>query len=67
MRQTHLSRLVTYQRGAESVDIAATLGTTTYQPVEKVLDTHGIFTIDGWEGFRVSWMRISDGFGQTQA
>ena len=31
MRQTHLSRLVTYQRGVESVDIAATLGSTTYE------------------------------------
>ena len=31
MRQAHLSRLVTYQRGIESVDIAATLGSTTYE------------------------------------
>jgi len=35
MRQTHLSRLVTYQRGVESVDIAATLGSTTYEVADE--------------------------------
>lgn len=35
VRQTHLSRLVTYQRGAESVDIAATLGSTTYEVADE--------------------------------
>lgn len=35
VRQTHLSRLVTYQRGVESVDIAATLGTTTYEVADE--------------------------------
>lgn len=31
VRQTHMSRPVTYQRGVDSVDLAATLGTTTYE------------------------------------
>ena len=35
MRQTHLSRLVTYQRGVESVEIAATLGSTTYEIADE--------------------------------
>ena len=35
VRQTHLSRLVTYQRGVESVDIAATLGSTTYEVADE--------------------------------
>jgi len=35
MRQTHLSRLVTYQRGVESADIAATLGSTTYEVADE--------------------------------
>jgi len=35
MRQTHLSRLVTYQRGVESVDLAATLGSTTYEAADE--------------------------------
>ena len=35
MRQTHLSRLVTYQRGVETVDIAATLGSTTYEIADE--------------------------------
>lgn len=35
MRQTHLSRLVTYQRGVETVDIAATLGATTYEVADE--------------------------------
>ncbi|NLY01531.1 MAG: hypothetical protein GXY83_36020 [Rhodopirellula sp.] len=35
MRQTHLSRTVTYQRGVDSVDIAATLGTTTYEVADE--------------------------------
>jgi hypothetical protein len=30
-RQLHMSRTVSYQRGADSVDIAATLGSTTYE------------------------------------
>lgn len=35
VRQTHLSRTVTYQRGVESVDIAATLGSTTYEVADE--------------------------------
>jgi hypothetical protein len=35
MRQTHLSRLVTYERGVETVDIAATLGSTTYEIADE--------------------------------
>jgi len=35
MRQTHLSRTVTYQRGIETVDIAATLGATTYEVADE--------------------------------
>jgi len=35
MRQTHLSRTVTYQRGVESVDVAATLGSTTYEVADE--------------------------------
>lgn len=31
VRSTHLSRLVTYQRGGESIEIAATLGATTLE------------------------------------
>ena len=30
-RVRHMSRLVTYSRGAESVELAATLGSTTYE------------------------------------
>lgn len=35
MRQAHLSHTVTYQRGVESVDIAATLGSTTYEVADE--------------------------------
>jgi len=35
MRQTHLSRTVTYQRGVDSVDLAATLGSTTYEVADE--------------------------------
>lgn len=35
IRQSHLSRTVTYQRGVDSVDIAATLGTTTYEVADE--------------------------------
>jgi hypothetical protein len=35
MCQAHLSRTVTYQRGVDSVDIAATLGTTTYEIADE--------------------------------
>jgi len=35
MRQSHLSRLVTYQRGGDSVEIAATLGSTTYEVADE--------------------------------
>ena len=35
MRQTHLARLVTYERGVETVDIAATLGATTYEVADE--------------------------------
>ncbi len=35
VRQAHLSRTVTYQRGVETVDIAATLGSTTYEIVDE--------------------------------
>ncbi|MCC7406912.1 MAG: hypothetical protein IT442_02495 [Phycisphaeraceae bacterium] len=31
MRLAHLSQLVTYERGGTSIQIAATLGTTTYE------------------------------------
>jgi hypothetical protein len=31
MRQAHLSRMVTYSRGGESVQIAATVGSTTFE------------------------------------
>ena len=35
MRQSHLSRTVTYQRGGDSVEIAATLGATTYEVADE--------------------------------
>jgi len=35
MRQAHLSRTVMYQRGVETVDIAATLGSTTYEIADE--------------------------------
>lgn len=35
MRQSHLSRTVTYQRGGDSVEIAATLGSTTYEVADE--------------------------------
>jgi hypothetical protein len=35
VRQAHLSRTVTYQRGSESVDLAATLGSTTYETADE--------------------------------
>ncbi|MCC7407479.1 MAG: hypothetical protein IT442_05370 [Phycisphaeraceae bacterium] len=31
MRLAHLSQLVTYERGTDSVELAATLGTTSYE------------------------------------
>ena len=34
-RQAHLSRTVTYQRGVDSVEIAATLGATTYEVADE--------------------------------
>lgn len=34
-RQTHLSRTLTYQRGVDSVDVAATLGSTTYEVADE--------------------------------
>ncbi len=35
MRETHLSRAVTYQRGVESIDLAATSGSTTYEVADE--------------------------------
>lgn len=35
MRRTHLSRLVTYERGGDSVEIAATLAATTYEVADE--------------------------------
>ena len=35
MRAAHLSRQVTYERGGESVQIAATLGSTTYEVADE--------------------------------
>ena len=35
-RRTHLSRQVTYQRGDESVEVAATLGSTTYEVTDDL-------------------------------
>jgi ubiquinone/menaquinone biosynthesis C-methylase UbiE len=35
MRTAHLSRSVTYQRGSESVEIAATMGQTTYEVADE--------------------------------
>ncbi len=35
VRETHMSRMVTYQRGVDSVDIAATLGSTTYEVADE--------------------------------
>jgi len=35
VRQAHLSRTVTYQRGVDSVGIAATLGSTTYEVADE--------------------------------
>ncbi|MCC7408868.1 MAG: hypothetical protein IT442_12405 [Phycisphaeraceae bacterium] len=34
MRLAHLSQLVTYERGADSVELAATLGTTSYEVMD---------------------------------
>lgn len=36
MRTAHMSSQVTYQRGAETVDIDATFGTTTYEVADDV-------------------------------
>ena len=35
MRRSHLSRTVTYQRGTDSVEIAATLGSTTCEVADE--------------------------------
>lgn len=35
-RHTHLTRTVTYQRGAESVEIAATVGRTVFEQADDV-------------------------------
>ncbi len=35
MRQAHLSRQVTYERGVDSVEMAATLGATTYEAADE--------------------------------
>ena len=35
VRQTHLSRTVTYQRGGDTVEIAATLGSTGYDVADE--------------------------------
>jgi hypothetical protein len=35
MRQSHLSRAVTYQRGDDSVEVAATLGATSYDVADE--------------------------------
>lgn len=35
MRATHLSRQVTYRRGGDSVEIVATLGSTTYEIADE--------------------------------
>jgi len=35
VRQAHLSRTVTYQRGVDTVDVAATLGSTTYEVADE--------------------------------
>ena len=35
MRVAHLSRTVIYQRGGQSVEIAATLGSTTYEVADE--------------------------------
>lgn len=43
MRLKHCSRTVTYQRGAASVDIPATVGSTTYE----IDDGYGV--VEAWE------------------
>ena len=35
MRTRHMSRIVTYSRGAESVELSATLGSTTYEVMDE--------------------------------
>ncbi|HQL75981.1 MAG TPA: hypothetical protein PLD58_22590 [Phycisphaerae bacterium] len=35
MRNAHLARAVTYQRGGQSVDLSATLGSTDYQVADE--------------------------------
>ena len=35
-RETHMSRQVTYHRGGESVEVAATLGSTTYEVTDDL-------------------------------
>jgi len=35
VRAAHLSRLVTYERGGDSVQVAATLGSTTYEVADE--------------------------------
>jgi len=35
VRAAHLSRLVTYERGGDSVQVAATLGSTTYETCDE--------------------------------
>ena len=43
MRSEHLARQVTYSRGASSVEVAATLGQTTFE----VQDAYGV--VEKWE------------------
>lgn len=35
VRQSHLSRTVTYQRGGDSLELAATLGSTSYEVADE--------------------------------
>ena len=62
MRQTHLSRLVTYQRGVETVDVSATLGSTTYE----VADEAGVIVQAKTTDFIVSAEALVLGGGVTR-
>ena len=45
-RTRHLSRMVTYQRGAETVEITATIGKTTFEQVDEYGVVHRIESRD---------------------
>ena len=45
-RHAHMTRTVTYQRGADSVELAATIGTTTFEQVDEYGVVHKLESRD---------------------